>query len=230
MNRSMVSALGAVELHRIQPLFLVTALIGLGGGIARCIPLEGLDLIGYMIIRHLPVVFALILGADMVARDREQRTLIMLSSLPVSPLMVWIVRSVFRLFPVMLLGCVTSAYLRYTDPEGVVISLVADHPDYLLVPVPILFLFGYFSAVLCSLFSTDTLSSIGAAAIFLVIGTNASVWMKRSHITIGIAIMTVILAVASMLIYLSRHPWTLTRQARILVSAGFVIGVLLYWL
>jgi len=238
MYPSMIRAFVDVETGRIMPLLAVTLLLATGGVILIAIPADEPAKLGYTLLYYLPVVFALILGADVVARDKEQKTRVSVAALPVPPLVTFLVRSVFRLA----LAFLFWAGIYLLVHHGLNSAMPAVIPDlimsfnerindgYVTGNLGLLIMFSYFAGAVGSVFAPDSLSAIGLSAVIPIIGSSIGHQFgitTRGEVILGLALITTIMAVGSTVMYSSRKPWTMHAQARVLLACLGSIGIIL---
>jgi len=213
MRSKIIKSMTMLEFSRVIPFVIVTSIIGVLGIVLFLAAYHEFHQLGYLITRHLPVVFALILGADLAARDQEQKTLISISALPVASLDIWVIRSVVRLSMAMILWLIMSGFfVLQSDIQILKTDLIYQDHDYTAVAVPILIFYSFFTSVFCSLFSRETLSSIGWSAAILVGGSTLSSIYGQKHLALCLICLTVIFAVASLYIFTSRKQWVIQSQ------------------
>lgn len=238
MYRSMIRAMVQLESGRWVPLFAVTLLLVFAGVILVAMPGEELAKIGFTLLYYMPVVFALILGADVAARDREQNTQVSVSALPVPPLLTFMVRSMSRLLLAFLFWAGISLLIHYVLTPmmpAIIPDLITSFNErmmdgYIIGNLELLILFSYFAGAVGSVFAPDSLSAIGLSAAILIIGSGIGQQFgvtTRWEVILGLALITAVLAMAAAWVYASRRPWTVQAQARILFIALGVIGIII---
>jgi len=237
MRWSMIRAIAVLEAGRMPPLLAVSLLLALAGVVLMAMPIEELPSIGYMLLFYLPVVFALILGADLAARDTEQKTSVAVAALPVSPLSVFFIRTITRLlFAFVFWGIMIAlvhAGLRNMMPDTVSELAGMFHrrldESAIGAHLELLLLFGFFAGAISSLFARDTLSAIGLGAAIFIAGSfvgSGTGPASDADIVAGIILFTAVLAAGSALIYAGRRPWTLHGQSRILAIGLGIIALI----
>jgi len=231
MNSNMIKTMTKLEYTRAAPLAIVTAIIGLGATIMLYINLSELQIMGYLIIRHLPVVFALILGADMAARDQEQKTQTSMFALPISTRSIWLISSVNRIFMILILWILIKVFLALSSNtiQPILAKEIQGESDYLTIAIPVLIFYSFFASVFCSLFSRETLTSIGVSSAILVAGTLLSSTYAQKHMTLSLISLTTIFAIASLIIFSSRKQWKIKTQWPVLLTI-LCFSSLIIWL
>jgi len=232
MNSNMIKMMTKLEYTRAVPFAIVTAILGLGATIMLYVNLRELQIMGYLVIRHLPVVFALILGADMAARDQEQKTQTSMFALPISASGIWLIRSVNRIFMIFILWILIKGFLALSSNtiQSILTNGGQQDSDYLTIAIPVLIFYSFFASVFCSLFSTETLTSIGSSAAILVAGTLLSSSYAQKHMTLSLIALTTIFAVASLIIFSSRRQWKIRTQWPVLFILLCFSGLIIWLL
>lgn len=226
-----LSAYLKMDLYRLLPfLGVIGILILIGTGMLYA-PAQEFSQMGFLLLRHLPIIFGLILGSDLVARDREQKTRTVMDALPQSPQTTFMFRSMFRLIAIILLWALmvgyTEHFLGMVFPgKERITQLVQWWQKEVEMnsqnSVLILSVFCFFSGTLCSMFAPDTLTAMGLSAAVAVSGSLANSHYKYGMTGI-ILIMTCVLAGLSLRIYTSRRTWDLRTQCKYLLTGGFVV-------